>query len=292
MQLREIDPFVRQAIIGTLSAKTKRDVFFELQAPDTRLFYICGGEGDMIIEGARYPMSRGCVILLKAGTKYTWCPARNSALEYIAINFDYTSKNSDISAPFHPAHSDVFRDEDIVEVVQFDDVELLNEPVIIPDSSLHESHLRQIVTEHSLGAPHAQALTSSMLKIIIINVVRELQTSESHLSEGGIQLTQDIIKYIQRNYRDTITYDTLGDLFHLNPIYINRVFKRNTGVPLHAFILNYRINMAMELLRSSNIPVKDIATMVGFTDFPHFQKTFKRLTKNTPTEYRISRDPR
>ncbi len=50
----------------------------------------------------------------------------------------------------------------------------------------------------------------------------------------------------------------------------------------------YRINMAMELLRSTNIEVREIAFMVGFSDLPHFIKTFKKHTGKTPSKYRTS----
>lgn len=290
MLLREIEPFVRKALVGSLTVRNTQDVFFELQAPDSRLFYISSGEGEMIVEDVPHPLSAGTVILLAAGVRYTWCPKRDSALEYIAINFDYTMANADITTSFHPMHSSEFRRGDILEVVDFSDAMVLNQPIIMSDTAIRESQLRHLVTEFTIGGKHSVPLLSAMLKTIIINIARELESAGSHLSEDGIILTQNVIKYIQKNYRDEISYDTLGEVFHLNPIYINRVFKRSTGSSLHAFILDYRINMAMELLRSSNIPVKDVATMVGFADFPHFQKTFKRITNKTPREYRLSRE--
>ena len=82
----------------------------------------------------------------------------------------------------------------------------------------------------------------------------------------------------------------LADSFHMNPVYINRVFKKNTGVSIHAFLVNYRITAAMEILRSGSMSVKEIASMVGFSDLPHFTKTFKRITGITPGRYRDSTD--
>ena len=76
----------------------------------------------------------------------------------------------------------------------------------------------------------------------------------------------------------------------MNPVYINRVFKKNSGVSLHNFLVNYRVNMAMEILRSSSIPVKEITSMVGFSDIPHFIKTFKKITGISPSKYRNSAD--
>jgi two-component system response regulator YesN len=41
-------------------------------------------------------------------------------------------------------------------------------------------------------------------------------------------------------------------------------------------------------LRSTNIEVREIAFMVGFSDLPHFIKTFKKHTGKTPSKYRNS----
>jgi AraC-like DNA-binding protein len=42
----------------------------------------------------------------------------------------------------------------------------------------------------------------------------------------------------------------------------------------------------MELLRSQNLSVSETASAVGFTDVPHFIKTFKSHVGQTPTEFR------
>ena len=288
MFLKEINPFVRRALIGHLSAKTSYDVFFELRAPDTRLFYIAGGEGEMVIEGEAHKIASGTLILLPGGTRYTWCPERTEVLEYIAVNFDYTRQCDHITKSFHPVHAELFKEEDIIERIHFEDAEELMRPILLPSYSAREAQLRQLVTEHSLGGLYSGELQSAILKSIIISTLRELRTPESTATDGGISLVREIIRYVQTNYSSEISYETIAEAFHLNPIYINRVFKRHTGTSLHAYILTHRINTAMELLRATSIPVKDIAAMVGFSDLPHFLKTFKRHSGKTPSAYRNS----
>jgi len=57
---------------------------------------------------------------------------------------------------------------------------------------------------------------------------------------------------------------------------------------VRTFIVDYRINQAMEILRTQNISVSETAAAVGFSDIPHFIKTFKNHIGQTPTEYRAS----
>ena len=48
----------------------------------------------------------------------------------------------------------------------------------------------------------------------------------------------------------------------------------------------YRIDRAVELLQQTDIPVREIAVRVGYTDANYFTKVFKRHLGVTPTEYR------
>ena len=96
MLLSNINPFVRLAIICTLSGQTKYDVFFKLKTPDCRLFYILSGKGSIVIENSEYPLHPGDCILFQSGTEYIWQPKENNNITFISINFDYTQNHSDI----------------------------------------------------------------------------------------------------------------------------------------------------------------------------------------------------
>ncbi len=288
MLLKEIDPFVRQALIASINSNSKYDVFNELQSSDCRLFYIISGEGSMVIEGHKYPLKSGDCILFQSGTKYIWQTSQTSALNCIFINFDYSHNFSNIKKPFHPVHSNMFSSKDILESITFTDCPPLNKHIILSNSNSYEPKFRRIVSEFYLGGEFVDELLSSSLKSLIIRIIRDLNTNDKNPPNNNFELTRKIMQYIQNNYSQEISYESLSKIFHLNPIYLNRVFKKISGVSLYSFLIDYRINMAMELLRSTNIEVREIAFMVGFSDLPHFIKTFKKHTSKTPSKYRNS----
>lgn len=291
MTLEDIRPFVRQAIVTNISCNTKEDVFYELQSSDCRLFYIISGKGSMTIEGETYRLSPGCTLLFKAGTKYVWQPMSDEAIDFIALNFDYTHNFKHISKPFHPVHSDRFGEKDILEDHYFTDSDFLNYPIVIENLVSVESRLRLMTTEFNVANDYClDELLSSILKSVIISIIREKSITRDDESNRELALTRSIIQYIQSNYENDISYESLAENFYMNPVYMNRIFKKNTGTSIHAFIVNYRINMAMELLRSSNISVREIAFATGFTDIPHFGKTFKKITGVSPAKYRNGED--
>ncbi len=291
MTLEELCPFVRQAIVTNISCNTKEDVFFELQSSDCRLFYIISGKGSMTIEGVTYRLSPGCTLMFRAGTKYVWQPMGDVAIDFIALNFDCTHNFKHIVKPFHPMHSDKFTENDILEKHYFTDSDILGSPIVIENLVSVESRLRLMTTEFNVVNDYClDELLSSILKSVIISIIREKNITRDDESNRELVLTRSIIQYIQSNYDKDISYESLAQTFYMNPVYMNRIFKKNSGTSIHAFIVNYRINMAMELLRSSNISVREIAFSTGFTDIPHFGKTFKKMTGVSPVKYRNGED--
>ncbi|MCE9670958.1 helix-turn-helix transcriptional regulator [Myxococcus stipitatus] len=81
----------------------------------------------------------------------------------------------------------------------------------------------------------------------------------------------------------------LGDLARiagLSPYHFLRVFKRETGVTPHRFLLQTRVRRALELLRDTSRPVTDIAFDVGFGDLSNFINTFRREVGASPARFR------
>jgi transcriptional regulator GlxA family with amidase domain len=72
-----------------------------------------------------------------------------------------------------------------------------------------------------------------------------------------------------------------------------RTFREHTGASPHQYRLHLKISAARELLRSTDLRVKEISYRCGFDDEQYFCRIFKRQTGNTPVEFRArSRRPR
>ena len=288
MLLKNIDPFVRHVVLGKISAKTENDVFFKLKTPDTRLYCILGGRGKIIIDKEVHEAEAGTVVLFRGGTEYSWNPVPSSYIEYIAVNFDYTAEHSHIVRSYHPVHSELFLDESVLSSPHFEDATELDSPIVIPKSSVGEARFRALLMEYSMGGELSASILSSMLKSLLLTLVRE---SRQSVAKATISLASAILEYIQEHYRDEISYEALGEQFHMSPIYLNRIFKKHLKTSVHEYLLNYRINAAEAMLRSTSLAVKEIALAVGFADVSHFSKSFKRITGYSPKEYRTAHAP-
>ena len=110
--------------------------------------------------------------------------------------------------------------------------------------------------------------------------------TETPEREKKLELVKRVIQYIENNCATDMSNKTIGERFHFNSSYLNRIFKENTGNTLHSFLIRYRMNLAMDLLCATNLSVGEIAGSVGFSDIPHFIKTFKKITGEAPAKYR------
>jgi two-component system response regulator YesN len=100
------------------------------------------------------------------------------------------------------------------------------------------------------------------------------------MPENGIE---EIKAYIRSHMEDDIRCSELSAYFHINPDYLTRVFKKETGQTLKEYITNEKITTAQRLLRTTNLQVGMIAVKVGFSSLSHFSKVYQRVTGWTPS---------
>ena len=283
MKLNEISPFIRQAIITKLPSSIYTGK--KIKTRDCRLFYILHGSGEILIEGRHYHIKAGSVILFQTGTEYVW---QISDMRYVAVNFDYTQEHCHIKTSFSPISSDKFPSQNFSSKIDFTDATELNGEIVISDGAAFESRIVNLAVEINTAVDFKDELLSSLLKSVIISIVRQKREQEAAGNSKGAIIARRIIGYIQKNYNKPIKNEDIAKYFHFNSSYLNRVFKAHTGFSVRTFVVDYRINQAMEMLRTQNINVGELAIAVGFSDIPHFIKTFKKHTGQTPTEYRAS----
>jgi len=85
--------------------------------------------------------------------------------------------------------------------------------------------------------------------------------------------------------RSVTVADLAGEL-RFSESRLRVLFKQTAGIPLGAYIKNYRLNRAMALLRTSALPIATIAEEAGFGSPQAFSRIFKKETGHTPRSYR------
>jgi two-component system, response regulator YesN len=93
--------------------------------------------------------------------------------------------------------------------------------------------------------------------------------------------------YIDQRLSEEITLDQVAAMVGLTPTYFSALFKKLTNETFVQYRINKRIEKAKALLAIPHIRIVDVASEVGYEDYPHFTKTFKKIVGVSPSEYRL-----
>jgi transcriptional regulator GlxA family with amidase domain len=97
-----------------------------------------------------------------------------------------------------------------------------------------------------------------------------------------------VVAYIEEHAAETVGVKKLASVVNMSPFHFARMFKGALGVPPHAYITNVRMERAKQLLQSSNLSLREIATTVGYQTQAHFTGVFHKQVGMTPRTYRLS----
>ncbi|MDO3409324.1 helix-turn-helix domain-containing protein [Saccharibacillus sp. CPCC 101409] len=95
--------------------------------------------------------------------------------------------------------------------------------------------------------------------------------------------------YIFSHLYEDLPLSRLGRAFGLNPTYLSRLCKKETGFPLSAYIRRERIEEAKRLLDLGEYRLSDICALLRWSDQSHFTQAFKQQVGITPGAYRKRR---
>ena len=94
------------------------------------------------------------------------------------------------------------------------------------------------------------------------------------------------IDYIYENLEKPISVKGIADSIGINETYLSKLFKRETGISVSAYIRQRRIETAEKMLLYSDLSYDEIAETLCFSSQSHFTKVFKEVTGTTPKVYR------
>jgi AraC family transcriptional regulator len=103
------------------------------------------------------------------------------------------------------------------------------------------------------------------------------------LSRDRLKRVQD---YIEAHLDDRLTLTELAGVACLSPYHFSRSFKQATGVGLHHYVMQRRLERAKTLMRRTNQPLALIAQEAGFADQSHLNSAFRREIGVTPGQFR------
>ncbi len=93
-------------------------------------------------------------------------------------------------------------------------------------------------------------------------------------------------EYVENNYMYDISMQEAAQTMGYSDAYFSKLFKQYFNQNFTAYLTEYRMKKAKQLLSDTNESIKDISRMVGYTDSNYFAKIFKRIVGEIPSKYR------
>ena len=99
-------------------------------------------------------------------------------------------------------------------------------------------------------------------------------------------ITQRAIHYIESHYHEDLTLPQLAAEVNMSQYHFSRLFKKECGYSPYQYIMLIRMNQAMHLLKSTTLPVKQVAQAVGYHSQSTFSTAFSSCAGLSPTKFR------
>lgn len=92
--------------------------------------------------------------------------------------------------------------------------------------------------------------------------------------------------YIKQNYMHPISLAELAQVSHISRPYLSKQFKEKVGCSFQEYLIDYRMNKAKKMIRKNCFRLAEVADMVGYKDYAHFSKAFKKHVGTAPSKYK------
>jgi two-component system response regulator YesN len=124
----------------------------------------------------------------------------------------------------------------------------------------------------------------SWLKNTCRRAIAQVAEARSDFCEKQMRKAES---YMREHYDDeNLSLKTICQEVHMSASYFSTMFKQHTGKTFVEYLTGRRMEKAKELLKFTDLKNYEIASKIGYADPNYFSVLFKKLTGDSPTEYR------
>ena len=165
-----------------------------------------------------------------------------------------------------------------------DDIPIENKPTVYKDYELTIlKKMEKIAKEFQEKNPLYNKKIESILTDLFIDFNRKEHSSSQVNQYNPIHYARS---YINEYFTTNVNLEELASSAGYSPSRFRVLFRKETGFSPKEYILNKRLAHAKTLLKSTELPIAEIASLCGFLDYPQFNKFFNLRTGMNPKDYR------
>ncbi len=123
---------------------------------------------------------------------------------------------------------------------------------------------------------------------LLLDLMTRSSSSRKTLQSGKMQdfYVREATSFIEQNFQNDISVEDIAAFCNLNRSYFGKIFRDAVGKSPQEFLIQYRMTKAAELLKLTELAVKDISNAVGYPNQLHFSRAFKSIYGISPRQWR------
>lgn len=121
------------------------------------------------------------------------------------------------------------------------------------------------------------------IKEFLRNLINQIESIK--INKVG-KLVQDIEGYIETNYMKELSLQEIAKAMNFSTFYFSKLFKQYFNKNFREYIIDIRLEKAKEMIRNTELTIKEIGINIGYGDPNYFTKIFRKKIGITPSEYR------
>lgn len=148
------------------------------------------------------------------------------------------------------------------------------------------NYIKSFINEYEDNLKNSSEVLYSLSILITNEIIRSLINSKTNSTKqvNNFEI-QKAINYINANFSNKITTQTLCRLTNMSESNFNKHFKTEIGMSPNKYLIDTRIRKAKKFLRNTNLSITDISLKCGFYSASHFSSCFMSSVNLSPTEY-------
>lgn len=230
--------------------------------------YVVNGTAVETINGVSYPVGPGTLTFLSP--------------------VDFHSYQNTSSDPRLYVYKVIFQDVFLPKSLRNDMYAYKGKKITTVQDPSFRNFFKQLYKEYTGDGYAKDIFMMNGIINLAIMVMRALRQNRDPEAIGNVDHSpiQDAIIYVRTHFRENISAEAVAKTVHLSPNYFSEYFKKQTGEKFSVFVFRLRVEYAANLLRVSDISVKEIAYESGFNSASYFSNVFKEYYGMSPEQFR------
>jgi AraC family transcriptional regulator len=145
-----------------------------------------------------------------------------------------------------------------------------------------------LAAEVETGGLMGELYRESLTQAFVVYLLRNYSTIDRAIKPQHQSLTntqvQQAIDYIHDRLGGDLSLLRIAENINISPNYFASLFKQRTGISLHQYVIQQRVDRSIVLLQKTDLRISEIASQVGFSSQSHLTKHIKRATGMTPKQ--------